>query len=468
MCIKGRKHGRRLIMSVVDTHEVAATVAARIDPAGWQAEFESLFALVAPAFTRVEPRRRAKLFLQALLGPIEVRTCWQIAEYAGEPDPGGMQRLLASASWDDAFVRAQIRDYVVAGFGPGGVLIVDETGDAKKGIHTVGVQEQYTGTLGKIDNAQVSVHLAYATREGARALVDFRLYLPACWTDDPDRCAAAGVPGDICFATKPQLACQMIEDALDAGINAAWVAADEVYGNDTKLRARLRVRQIGYVLAIRCDTALQRWDYPNLTITAAQIAASLPDEVWGRYLAGWGSKGPRYYDFAWVTIVETETDGTSSGHHWLLFRRNPATGETAYYRCWSPTPVSLPTLTWTVGLRWPVESCFQDSKGLTGLDQHQVRTWRSWHRYTTLVLAAYAFLAILAARQPRPTPSMLPAADEIPPLSTAEIRRILTFVFVKPNVTMADALSWTAWRLVHQARARHYHYKRRTLVDISR
>lgn len=377
-----------------------------------------------------------------------------------------MQRLLASASWGDTWVRAQIRDYVMAAFGPGGVLIVDETGDAKKGIHTVGVQEQYAGTLGKIDNAQVSVHLAYAAREGARALIDFRLYLPSCWTDDPDRCATAKVPDDIGFATKPQLAWQMIEDALDAGIDAAWVAADEVYGNDTKLRARLRVRQIGYVLAIRCDTALNRWDYPNLTITAAQVAATLPPEVWGRYLAGWGSKGPRYYLWAWVKIVETEDDGTDCGHHWLLFRRNPATGELAYYRCWSPILVGLPTLTWTAGLRWPIESCFQDSKGQTGLDQ--VRTWRSWHRYTTLVLVAAAFLAVLAARQPRPTPSTLPATDEIGPLSAAEIRRLLVFVFTRPDTTMRHALSWLAWRLAHQARARHYHYKRRTLLDTSR
>jgi SRSO17 transposase len=449
------------------TNNVAAAVAARIDPAGWAAEFESVFALVAPAFARVEPRRRARLFIQALLGPLKVRTCWQIAEYAGEPNPGGMQRLLASASWDDAFARAQIRDYVVAGFGPGGVLIVDETGDAKKGSMTAGTQEQYTGTLGKIDNAQVSVHLAYATRSGARALVDFRLYLPAAWTDDPDRCAAAAVPDHIEFATKPQLALTMIEDALDAGVDAAWVTGDEVYGNDTKLRARLRLRQIGYVLAIRCDTALTRWDYPNLTITAQKVAAFLPVQMWGRYLAGWGSKGPRYYQWAWVKIVETEDDGSHHGHHWLLLRRNEKTGEVCYYRCWSPTPVSLPTLTWTAGLRWPIESCFQDTKGQAGLDQHQVRTWRSWHRYTTLVLVAAAFLAVLAARQPRPAPSIVPAVDEIPPLSVAEIRRLLVFVFVKPDTTMRHALHWLAWRLAHQARARHYHYKRRTELDIS-
>src|SRR4029453_13505084 len=161
-------------------------------------------------------------FIQGLLAPIHTRSCWQIAEHAGETNPGGMQRLLASAVWDEAWVRSQVRDYVLAGFGPGGVLIVDETGDAKKGIMTVGVQEQYSGSLGPIDNCQVAVHLAYATSDGNRALVDFALYLPASWTDDPDRCAAAGVPEEVAFATKPQLATRMIEAALDAGVQAGF------------------------------------------------------------------------------------------------------------------------------------------------------------------------------------------------------------------------------------------------------
>jgi SRSO17 transposase len=448
-------------------NNAAAAVAVRIDPSGWAEEFEVLFARVAPVFARVQPRRRAKAFIKGLLAPLQSRSCWQIAEYAGEANPGGMQRLLASAVWDDAAVRAQVRDYVVGGFGPGGVLIVDETGDAKKGNMTVGVQEQYSGTLGRIDNCQVSVHLAYATADGKRALIDFALYLPASWTDDPDRCAQAGVPDDVTFATKPQLATAMIEAALDAGVQASFATGDEVYGNDPVLRARLRARGLGYVLAVRSDTALQRWDYPNHTITAARLAAVLPEHVWGQYLAGFGSKGPRYYDWAWVKIAESETDGTSHGHHWLLFRRNSTTGETAYYRCWSPTPVSLPTLTWAAGLRWPIEECFQAAKGQTGLDQHQVRTWTSWHRYTTLVLVAFAFLAVLAAGQPRPTPSMNPDPNQLLTLSVAEIRRLLPHIFIRPNVAMRQALSWLAWRLNHQARARHYHYKRRTSVDIS-
>jgi SRSO17 transposase len=448
-------------------NDAVAAVAARIDPAAWAAEFEVCFARIAPAFARVEPRRRARWFVQALLSPIESRSCWQIAEYAGEANPGGMQRLLASAVWDETWVRAQVRDYVVAEFGPGGVLIVDETGDAKKGTLTCGVQEQYTGTLGKVDNAQVSVHLAYATTEHARALIDCALYLPASWTDDPDRCAAAGVPADVGFKTKPQLALRMIEDALDAGVRAGFTAGDEVYGNDPVLRARLRKRRMGYVLAVRCDTALTRWDHPNHTITAKKVAEHLPAHVWQRYLAGWGSKGPRYYDWTRVKITETEADGSVDGHHWLLFRRNPTTGETAYYRCWSPQEVALPALTRVAGLRWPIESCFQLAKGQTGLDQHQVRTWTSWHRYTTLVLVAFAFLAVLAARQPQPRPTIDPDPDRLPPLSVAEIRRLLPHAFAIANTSIGAAIRSLAWRLLHQARARHYHHKRRAAVDIS-
>jgi SRSO17 transposase len=339
-------------------NDVVAAVAARVDPAGWAAEFEACFAGIAPAFARPQPQARARLFLQALLGPVESRSCWQIAEHAGEPDPGGTQRLLASAVWDQTWVRARVRDYVLAGFGPGGVLIVDETGDAKKGVHTVGVQEQYSGTLGRVGNCQVSVHLAYANGDNARALVDYALYLPVSWTDDPGRCAAAGVPADVGFATKPQLAIRMIEDALDAGVQAAFTTGDEVCGNDPVLRARLRALGMGYVLAVRCDTALRRWDHPNQTITAKKLAEHMPAHVWGAYLAGFGSKGPRYYDWTRVKITETEPDGSVHGHHWLLFRRNPTTGETAYYRWWTPNEIALPALTRAAGLPWPIESCF--------------------------------------------------------------------------------------------------------------
>ena len=305
-------------------------MAARINPAEWAEEFEVLFARVAPTFARVQPRRRAKAFVKGLLAPIQTRSCWQIAEHAGESSPGGMQRLLASAVWDDHWVRTQVRDYVLAGFGPGGVLIVDETGDAKKGVMTVGVQEQYSGTLGRIDNCQVSVHLAYTTGDGNRALVDFALYLPASWTQDPQRCAAAGVPDDVAFATKPQLATRMIEAALHTGVQASFAAGDEVYGNDPTLRARLRKRGLGYVLAISCETALQRWDHPNHTITAKSLASILPEHVWGQYLAAGDPKA----------------HATTTGPGSRSSRRRPTaptTATTGYCFAATPAPANSPT-----------------------------------------------------------------------------------------------------------------------------
>src|SRR4051794_27081283 len=188
--------------------------------------------------------------LLALLSRQGPRNCWTLAEIAGEARPWGMQHLLSRAVWDTEAVAGELRAFVVEHLGAAdGILVVDETGDLKKGRHTVGVQRQYTGTAGRIENAQVGVYLGYATRHG-HAMVDRELYLPRCWAEDPQRCAAAGVPAAVGFATKPALATVLIERALDAGVPAGWVTADEVYGADPHLRTQLEGRRIGYVLAI--------------------------------------------------------------------------------------------------------------------------------------------------------------------------------------------------------------------------
>jgi len=222
-------------------------------PARWQAGLEELLGRVAGRFGRVEPRRRARAFVLGLLADLPRKNCWTIAEQAGDPSPDGMQHLLARAVWDHDAVRDDIRDYVVEHLGEDdAVLVVDETGDLKKGTTTVGVKRQYTGTAGRIENAQVAVYLVYASQAG-HAVIDRELYLPRSWTDDAERCRAAGVPDQVGFVTKPALATQMICRALDAGVPAAWVAGDEVYGANPKLRAELERRGIGYVLAVACD-----------------------------------------------------------------------------------------------------------------------------------------------------------------------------------------------------------------------
>jgi SRSO17 transposase len=221
-----------------------------VDLDRWRDEFDELMLRIGGRFGRVEPRRRMTAFVAGLLAGLPRVNCWSIAEHAGEDCPRGMQRLLSSAVWDEAGVRDDLRGYVLEHFAdPGAVLVVDETGDLKKGTRTAGTQRQYTGTAGRTENAQVAVYLAYAAPAGC-AFIDRALYLPRSWTADPARCQAAGVPAGTAFATKPALARQMIGQALDAGTPAAWATADEVYGQDPQLRAELARRGLGYVLAV--------------------------------------------------------------------------------------------------------------------------------------------------------------------------------------------------------------------------
>src|SRR6266511_4368986 len=241
-------------MWTTEIHTVAAGHS--VTPTSWQTGLEELLGRVAGRFARVEPRRRARAFVLGLLADLPRKNCWTIAEHAGDASPDGLQHLLAGAVWDHNAVRDDIRDWLVEYLAdPAGVLVVDETGDLKKGTHTVGVQRQYTGTAGKVDNAQVAVYLTYATTAG-HGVIDRELYLPQGWLDDPARLKAAGVPDRVGFATKPELARVMLARALEAGVPAGWVTADEVYGNSPALRGWLETRQLPYVLAVKATEPL--------------------------------------------------------------------------------------------------------------------------------------------------------------------------------------------------------------------
>jgi SRSO17 transposase len=413
----------------------------------------------AGRFGRVEPRRAAAGFVTALLADIEVKTCWQLAEQAGHARPDAMQRLLYRAAWDADAVRDDLRALIVDRLGdPDGVLVVDETGDLKKGVHTVGVQRQYTGTAGRIENAQVGVFLAYAGRCG-HALIDRRVYLPESWTVDRDRCQRAGVPDTVEFATRSQLTDNMITAAVQARVPARRVAADEAYGNSSALRARLREQGLGHVLAVSRDHRVPL-DEGKTKVRADQVAAGLPGTAWTRRSAGPGSKGPRFYDWAWLADVITDNDPDDGGHHSLLIRCNITTGELAFYRCWAPGPVSLAQLVRIAGIRWTVEESFQAAKGQIGLDQHQVRRWQSWHRFTTLALAALAILAICAATTPQP-----PEQACLIRLSVNEIRRLINVLINTPIRSIGHRLRWSLWRRSHQTRARRAHYTRRLSLE---
>jgi SRSO17 transposase len=284
-----------------------------VDAESWVEEFDSAFARIAGRFRRVEPRWRARLFLLGLMSDVDTCSCWQLAEQAGDRTPHRMQRLLGEAVWDADKVRDDVRSYVVDELGdPAAVLILDDTGDLKSGTHTIGVQRQYTGTAGRIENAQVAVFLAYASARGY-TLIDREVYLPRSWTDNPARCAAAGVPESVRFATKIALARRMLARTLDGDTPAGWCTADEFYGGDRALRRDLQARTMGYVLAVA----------RNHRVTACpaigpqrvdQVTAALSARAWNRYCAGDGAKGVREYDWAWVSITPPEDE--TAGHHW--------------------------------------------------------------------------------------------------------------------------------------------------------
>jgi SRSO17 transposase len=428
-----------------------------VDPSRWLAGLDDLLGCVAARFHRVEPRLRLRRFALGMMAGLPRTNCWSLAEHAGEAGPRGMQRFLSSASWDEDEVLNDVRDWTLAHLGDDqAILVIDETGDLKKGRATVGVQRQYTGTAGRIENAQVAVYLTYASDKG-HALIDRQLYLPRSWTDDTERLTAAGVPDEVEFATKPALAQDMITDALAGGARAAWVAGDEVYGADHKLRKHVRKAGLGYVLAIAKDHQILTGIGAR---RAVDLAVRLPKHTWQRLSAGRGSKGERWYDWALIDTTDEAADpaATSTGQHWLLIRRNRTTGEYAFFRAYSPTPVPLKTLVKVAGRRWTIEESFAASKELAALDEHQVRTWTSWKRWTVLAILAHAFLSVMAATEPLP-------ADRLTliPLTRNEIRRLL-IAAIAPAHSTEHVVHWSIWRRHHQARARLSHYHRQAAL----
>ena len=363
------------------------------DLAAWIAGLDDLFALVAGRFFRVEPRRRARAYVRGLLAPLASKNGWTLAEAAGDSTPDGMQRLLNRASWDAGGVRDDVRAYVAGHLGSAdGVLIVDETGFLKKGVKSAGVQRQYSGTAGRVENCQLGVFCAYATSRG-RALVDRELYLPKSWTEDPDRCREAGVPADVQFATKPELARMMLGRALDAGVPAAWVTADEAYGRDGKFRAWLEQRRVGYVVAVDSRQAIAGDAGAS---RADALAAHAPDQAWKRRSCGNGSKGPRVFDWAAATLPEG--GGEPAGWtRYLLVRRSLTRNakdeaELACYLCCAPAGTPDEEL-----IRVGRVPALPDSQ-----DPDRTGPWPGPPlRRLVLATLAHAYLAVTAARAPK-------------------------------------------------------------------
>ncbi|WP_326756721.1 IS701 family transposase [Streptomyces hirsutus] len=359
----------------------------------WKAELESVFARVAGRFARADLRRRMRDYVRGLLGRAACKNGWQLAEWAGHRTPDGFQRLLNSSVWDADALRDDVRAYVGESLGPGGVLIIDDTGFVKKGTASAGVGRQYTGTSGKIDNCQIGVFAAYATRSG-RALVDRKLYLPKAWTSDRERCRAAKIPDNREFAAKGDLAKTMIQRALASPLPIAWVTADSAYGQEWRLRRMLEEAGVGYVLAVPKSQSVPALGRIDLVIAQA------PDEAWERHSCGDGAKGPRVYDWAAAKLpANIVFDPDPPTHHrWVLARRSLSDpGEIAYYLAYAPVGTEVPELARIAGSRWAIEECFQAAKNECGLDEYEVRRCPGWYRHITLVMLAHAFLAAMSA-----------------------------------------------------------------------
>jgi len=365
---------------------------------GWQAEFDRLHERLRPYAAQGRTHARMKLHLEGVLGKAERRNGWHLAEAAGDESPYAMQHLLGRASWNVAGVREETRRYVREGLGLRiRARIVDESGFLKKGKKSAGVARQYSGTAGRVENCQIGVFLAYATTSEC-AYVDAQLYLPESWTKDRARCREAGVPKDVVFQTKPQLAQRMLERAHASDGPVPWVLADEVYGKSRELRRSLEERRQSYVLAVSCNLKVRlsgQKAYQAHQVN--EVVSGLPVEAWQCLSAGEGSKGLRLYDWAWLEAESS--DLPDEWKRFVLARRSLEDAEEiAYYFVFAPAAVTLQETVEAAGLRWNIESGFEQAKQEVGLDEYEVRQWEGWNRFITLGLLAHAFLAVQRAR----------------------------------------------------------------------
>jgi len=438
----------------------------------WAQALTQLHARIASRFARPEPRRRALAYLQSLLSSSERKNGWHLAEQAREARPYGMQRLLSQAVWDAHLVRDDLREYALEQLGQeSAILVIDESSFPKRGKKSAGVQVQYCGTTGQVENCQVGVFLAYATARG-HTLIDRELYLPLDWIEDPGRRQEADIPQTVRFQTKPELAIQMIERLWSAQIPIAWVVADTVYGSNLDLRTWLEAHGYPYVLAVACNepVGILTPDGQRRQVEVGEVEALLlHDQEWQRLSMSEGTKGPRLFDWACVPMLHRWED---DGRHWVLIRRSLSDPqEKAYYFVFGPSGTTLQQMVKAIGARWHIEEDFETAKDL-GLDHYEVRSFVAWYRHITLVMLAHAFLTAICA-QALPL-ACLPLAPEAPatrdaawdarpplPLTVPEVRHLLGHLIWPPPSGVKLVLAWSWWRRWHRSCASSFHTKRR-------
>jgi SRSO17 transposase len=364
----------------------------------WALSLREVKGRIRPLFQQERMAGSAGLFLDVLLGPERRKTGWMRAEAAGDPGPWRQQALLGRVQWDADALRDVVRGYVVETLSePDAVLVIDETGFLKQGKASCGVGRQSTGSAGKITNCQIGVFAAYVSDRG-HAFIDRRLYLPQDWTKNPARLRAAHVPEEVGFTTKPRLALDMIERAINAGVPFGWAAADTVYGTG-EVEMALRRSGKGYVLGVNATQPFTSWiGKPEVAGTAEAIARDLEPSAWVRLSAGEGTKGARLYDWAYVELADLEADEfnpalVGTWTRGLLIRRSLTDGARAFFSTWCPAGTGIETLVAVEGRRWAIEDAFETAKTELGLSHNETRSWHGWHRHISLVMLALAMMA---------------------------------------------------------------------------
>ncbi len=355
---------------------------------------------IGPLFTQERVANSAGQFLDGLLGNEPRKTGWMRAEAAGDPGPWRQQAILGRGRWDADALRDIVREYALETLADGdAVLVIDETGFLKQGRASCGVARQYTGSAGKITNCQIGVFASYVSRHG-HAFIDRALYLPKEWIDDRKRLKAAHVPDGVGFATKPQMARKMIARAIAAKVPFSFVAADSVYGTG-EIETLLRKAGKGYVLGVASNHVFHSWAKKQIVSgTAAAIAQSLPKEAWRRRSSGQGTKGPRLHDWAYLELADLDASEyndslTGKWTRGMLVRHHIANGDLAFFSTWCPKGTPIDKLVSVEGHRWAIEDSFETAKNEFGLDHNETRSWHGWHRHVSLVMLAFAMMAVI-------------------------------------------------------------------------
>ena len=416
-----------------------------------------MFDAMAGLFAQRSTRMNARDYLAGLMAELPRKNCWTIAEHVGHASPDRLQYLLERAVWDERVLRGIVAAKAVDALGDQGVLIFDETGDLKKGRSSLGAARQYTGTAGRVENAQVTTWAVWATDAG-HALIDYEVYLHKEWFAEGDaRLGEAHAPGPVPKRTKGQQAAEMLRRLVAGPTRPSAVAAtgDEVYGNSPHLRRGLYDARLPFVLACASSTKL-RTDPLIDAARADELAASIPTRNWQVHAVGKGAKGLREYAWGWLELAVAEE---ATGHHYLLVRQHLTTGEQAFYRCWSPTPSSLHTLVTLAGARWAIEESFQQAKGRIGLDEHQVRTWDATHRHLTLAMTAYLICALTTIKLRERFDDE--DDDDLEPLSLPETAHLVALLILTAHHTAVLVMAWSTWRRRRNKRARLCHYRKR-------